>query len=1028
MRNSLLILLILMIIMVGFAYPGIAEQTGDVNKPVTASFSVTYESNNLSFACGILSGTVYPRISGLCPSGKPGAPMLPMDIHTIILPGRWDVTGVGISDSRRESIPGVFNVVPNAKPFRLQRNRQPMKGMNGTDDFCLPDPAIYGVDAFFPGHWLAYTAGYDGENTLVFIRVYPLQYNPKSGKLELLTSCDISIHADRVEITTTKSAMSTDAENIIITTAEFSDAAESLRDAHESWDISTAIIYCDSISESYEPAPEPIEYLGYAHDSLRPTFLDTYDYNLALEIIAYLRDDAAHPNLATVTILGDASDIPPSYYVAFGDYGEDWQRIAPTDAFYASPDYDFIPNFGIGRLPAGNNAQAHDIIQKLVDTYNGATTEWLGSAYFTGGSPWHGTYYESEIYITSIHNAGFCDALESERSYCSEGGFNYTDWSTAWQSGSHGIFWILAHGSGQIFAFDDYDDTPFGITDFVYYPIDPPYPILFGGNCSNGIFDQDIIEEIDMDTTFSEAFIFGSGGGSMLIASTRVAYGYTGYYIEDYETYLDYQKYLPEVGYRMMESISESPATCGELFKNTMTYFVENAEMLEDTITLLTYFEMIMHGDPALPLPEIETDPIHNPRPGVEFGTTPTGVTSNGAAIFHGDFPVVQINIDGGLEPVYAKALYGQGEAPVYLTEIISGEEYDFPVSDGVQYTSLRIESADGKARWLYFLTCNGELLPDGEISDWIEAEIEPTRDPDDFAENYLELTDLYGYMDDNNLYVAFPFFEPGDSNRGYTLCIDNRSGGAADNSWYGDASWTYVNFPGRAPDYEMVFNVYYDHYSGRPVARYSLYEYNETDYWWNWINFAKMGACASVNLDSGFIEASLNLDSLRLDEDVAVIVYSFPLLEDSWNPYPSQDATPYNSGSHTSLISTETPNELTEWLVLDAGDIKDDNPVKPTAPTLAISPNPFNSSIRFQVSGVGSQVSVIEIYDLRGTLIDDCKLTIDDSQYPASITDDRLPITEFIWQPDESIGSGIYLVRVKTGNRSVVRKIALIK
>ena len=72
--------------------------------------------------------------------------------------------------------------------------------------------------------------------------------------------------------------------------------------------------------------------------------------------------------------------------------------------------------------------------------------------------------------------------------------------------------------------------------------------------------------------------------------------------------------------------------------------------------------------------------------------------------------------------------------------------------------------------------------------------------------------------------------------------------------------------------------------------------------------------------------------------------------------------------------------------------------------------PNPFNSAVNIRFSVLGSRVSGIEIFDINGKVA---------GSLEAPITDNRTPITEFVWRPDESLGSGIYLVRIKGTNTS---------
>jgi len=109
----------------------------------------------------------------------------------------------------------------------------------------------------------------------------------------------------------------------------------------------------------------------------------------------------------------------------------------------------------------------------------------------------------------------------------------------------------------------------------------------------------------------------------------------------------------------------------------------------------------------------------------------------------------------------------------------------------------------------------------------------------------------------------------------------------------------------------------------------------------------------------------------------------------------------------------------------IDTTDNISEKQIMPRTLSLAAFPNPFNSSVAI----TAPENAEVEIYDLRGKRIDDFRLTIDDSQHPAPITDDRLPITEFIWRPDQSIASGIYLVKARTADgRTAEKKVVLVR
>ncbi|MCD6501925.1 hypothetical protein J7L01_04935 [bacterium] len=91
-----------------------------------------------------------------------------------------------------------------------------------------------------------------------------------------------------------------------------------------------------------------------------------------------------------------------------------------------------------------------------------------------------------------------------------------------------------------------------------------------------------------------------------------------------------------------------------------------------------------------------------------------------------------------------------------------------------------------------------------------------------------------------------------------------------------------------------------------------------------------------------------------------------------------------------------------------------------PSGIELSVSPNPFNSAVNITIRGVGAsdarsgQVG-IEIFDISGRLVADLPVT--------NCGEPQFVPTPRIWRPDESISSGIYLVRARTIDGNCVTK-----
>ncbi|GEM_PF-3496434 len=122
---------------------------------------------------------------------------------------------------------------------------------------------------------------------------------------------------------------------------------------------------------------------------------------------------------------------------------------------------------------------------------------------------------------------------------------------------------------------------------------------------------------------------------------------------------------------------------------------------------------------------------------------------------------------------------------------------------------------------------------------------------------------------------------------------------------------------------------------------------------------------------------------------------------------------------------------------ILEPGAIKEAE--KPSAISLSAHPNPFNSAVRITIDapvGAHSRAPLqIEIFDVNGRMVDVITRS-DHSVIARSASDEAIsPFTgtdcrglrprndgegQFVWQPDETVASGVYLVRARFDTRSL--------
>ena len=150
------------------------------------------------------------------------------------------------------------------------------------------------------------------------------------------------------------------------------------------------------------------------------------------------------------------------------------------------------------------------------------------------------------------------------------------------------------------------------------------------------------------------------------------------------------------------------------------------------------------------------------------------------------------------------------------------------------------------------------------------------------------------------------------------------------------------------------------------------------------------------------------------------------------------------------SSVCFESPCESLDVCLVkftDEGDIiRETDIIKPLSFALSAHPNSFNSAVTITIDGSvgahGRAPSRVEIFDVNGRFISEIsdhgpvgaerarparqkmsgdKITTGDAGVAPTIR-------QYIWQPSESIGSGVYLVRATVGDESVSKRIVYLK
>lgn len=134
-------------------------------------------------------------------------------------------------------------------------------------------------------------------------------------------------------------------------------------------------------------------------------------------------------------------------------------------------------------------------------------------------------------------------------------------------------------------------------------------------------------------------------------------------------------------------------------------------------------------------------------------------------------------------------------------------------------------------------------------------------------------------------------------------------------------------------------------------------------------------------------------------------------------------------SSDYPGLIDQDlTPGEVIE--LTDTTGIESSDRLTPDGFKLSAFPNPFNSAVKISAP---LEAVKIEIFDVNGrkihTIYEESTEGLSTTRIEKENADSSPHRWRFYtWQPDESLGSGVYLVRAKFGDESVSKKITYLK
>jgi hypothetical protein len=649
------------------------------------------------------------KIEGYDSFTNPGEPFLPVKNYALTFERDTEILNVKAVVTGHRDLSVSLTLAPTPSPLMWKKllNREVKR-----------DDNIYSSDSPFPGNYFSYDIGRDGENTYLYLHVYPVQYVPKSEKVTIITDMKIEIEylSKRADEVPMQGFVS---ECVIITPVELYSQAVDLAQLHEDLiGISTTVVNTTWISSNYGEAGDP-PYPGYWDNSLAGrSSIVNYDYSLAKRIISFLSDEGEHPNLSYVLLFGNGSLVPPSFYYYDAIVGGflDYEAWIPTDFFYGSPDYDLAPNLLVGRLPVNDSQTASHVTDKIARWYDNLTGSWVNDVVIAGGRPFFSPLHIGELIVLDSVNQGFFEGANLTKMFRSDYRFDREDLLTAF-SGEFSLVYVISHGGGDSILLNEsmwLPPTQLNVSDIMDLEENSNVSVVVSIACDIGAFDNGVVvnRTFNSSISFGESLVFSQAGAIAFIGGSRMNAGNPNGVLEEGFLNVTSESYMADILTRVIRSYSEGAGSLGNITKSALGSFVAQNDMA-DLTNQRSLFEFVLLGDPILPLLPSGGTGYVQPRTRVlepsfyDIMDFPPLLTGMIPVLRPGGEIVVNITTDSPLVQVKIVDTYEMLTTPEEVIERGSNvttenrTSYGFMSQSNTTYL-FRAESEDGKEGWLY--------------------------------------------------------------------------------------------------------------------------------------------------------------------------------------------------------------------------------------------------------------------------------------------------------------------------------------
>lgn len=525
------------------------------------------------------------EMKGASSSDEVGCPLLPCWSVNVALPDGATVRSAIVTDVDYVGIDGTHDLMPVTRPRRISN---PPQGNS-----FIKDQAVYGVDRFYPGSEIEIVSEWElvGQR-FVTLRVFPVQYNPVSGKIRLARAMTwavtfdndpggerktfnfsekvrdhymtrlrkLAVNPDAVSLSTgrgggSRALLPGDYEYVVITPWTLYHAFDDLVEYYTKTGIPAIVVPTEHIFSNYSGT-------SYA-DALRNFVID------------------AHSTWGAVYFLlgGDTIQVTTASS-SFPGVG-----AVPNDTFYGDYNGDFVVDVYVGRAAVRNPSDADLFLSKTLG-YMTNPPSGFGDEVFQMGFDLD-NQTDGEDLMIDIYNSDVPSWAAYDREYDSESGGHESDVINYINNG-HGVTNHCDHCNSSILGVGTHNHgTKLTHTDAVSFQNGSRAGIFYTLGCLPGAFDY--------FSCWGEGLVTNPTGGAVaFIGNTRYGWYNPGT--------------MDTLSAKYDKKFFEALWSLGQYRVGTTLAVSKNNYIPNNNYLKYIFMELNVLGDPALPVWTDEPD------------------------------------------------------------------------------------------------------------------------------------------------------------------------------------------------------------------------------------------------------------------------------------------------------------------------------------------------------------------------------------------------------------------------------------